>query len=123
MELNYKTSPNYQAVPRKQYTVRTVVLNIMGIVFFGGLLLQSVTLPISLNSSGELSHIEEIKMSASDFLEYALFTLGCGILYYFLVNIYFLGEKWRKVFFIIIALLGFFSIYMVFYLLLHPPSH
>jgi hypothetical protein len=122
LELNYKTSPNYQAVPKKQYKVRTV-LNIMGIVIFGGLLIQSITLPISFNSSGELSQIKEIKMSASEFLKYGQFTLGCGLLYYILVNIYFMGEKWRKIFFIIITLLGIFSICMVFYLLLHPPSH
>ncbi len=122
MELNYKTSPNYKIVSKKQYTVRTV-LNIMGIVIFGGLLLQSITIPISLNSSGKLFQIEEIKMSAREFLEYALFTLGCGMVYYFLVNSYFVGKKWRKIFFITITLLGFFSIYMVFYLVQHHPSH
>jgi hypothetical protein len=95
----------------------------MGIVIFGGLLLQSITIPISLNSSGELFQMEEIKMSAREFLGYALFTLGCGMVYYFLVNSYFMGKKWRKIFFITITLLGFFSIYMVFYLVQHHPSH
>jgi hypothetical protein len=122
VELNYKTSPNYKIVSTKQYTARTV-LNIMGIVIFGGLLLQSITIPISLNSSGELFQMEEIKMSAREFLGYALFTLGCGMVYYFLVNSYFMGKKWRKIFFITITLLGFFSIYMVFYLVQHHPSH
>ncbi|MEG9295212.1 hypothetical protein V6B33_02015 [Mangrovibacillus sp. Mu-81] len=121
--MKYKTTPESQPIAEKEYSLRTV-LNMMGIVIFGGILLQSLTVPIVLDGNGEFSQIEEIKMSAGKFVEFFLFTLGCGIIYYFLVNVYFMGKKWRRIFFISITLLAFFSIYMVFfYLLQHPLSH
>jgi hypothetical protein len=122
LELEYQKTPEFQPVAEKEYSLRTV-LNIMGIVIFGGILLQSLTVPIMLDGHGEFSQIEEIKMNAGKFVEFFLFTLGCGIIYYFLVNVYFIGDKWRKIFFISITLLGFFSIFMVFYLLQHPLSY
>jgi hypothetical protein len=122
LELEYQKTPEFQPVAEKEYSLRTV-LNMMGIVIFGGILLQSLTVPIMLDRHGEFSQIEEIKMNAGKFVEFFLFIFGCGMIYYFLVNVYFMGKKWRRIFFISITLLAFFSIYMVFYLLQHPLSH
>jgi ABC-type transport system involved in cytochrome c biogenesis permease subunit len=122
MELNYQTVPDFQPVPKKQHGSRTV-LNIIGLVIFGGLLLQSLTVPFTLDGSGGLSQIEEIKMNTSEFLEFFFFTLGCGTIYYLLVNLYFTGEKGKQAALFIIALLGIFSVLMVVYLVQRPLSH
>jgi hypothetical protein len=122
LELEYQKTPEFQPIAEKEYSLRTV-LNIMGVVIFGGILLQSLTIPIMLEGNGGFSQIEEIKMSTGEFVEFIWFTFGCGMIYYFLVNIYFIGGNWRRVFFVSITLLGFFSIFMVFYLLQHPLSH
>ncbi|OIU68563.1 hypothetical protein [Rossellomorea aquimaris] len=121
MELNYQTAPDYHPVPKKNGT-RTF-MNSMGAVIFGGFLLQSLTVPFTISNSGEFSRIEEIKMGAGKFMELSLFTLVCAVLYYLLVNLYFTGEKGRRISLYIIALLGIFSIVAVVYLVQHPMSH
>lgn len=82
------------------------VLNIIGIFIFGGMALTSATTP----------------MPADYLIEYLLFIAGSALIYYFLVNIYFLGQSWRKVFYGVIIVLGVSSLSMVFYLLNHS-SH
>jgi hypothetical protein len=121
MELNYQKAPDFQPVSKKNGT--RPVLNIIGVVIFGGFLLQSLTVPITISGSGEFSKIEEIKMSAGEFMEFSLFTLVCGVLYYLLVNLYFNGEKGRRKFLFIITGLGIFSIGMAVYLVQHPVTH
>ncbi|MFL8938036.1 hypothetical protein ACKA06_14680 [Rossellomorea oryzaecorticis] len=64
MELDYQTEPDYQPDPKKNGT-RTF-LNSIGLVIFGGFLLQSLTVPFTITGSGEFSKIEEIKMSAGE---------------------------------------------------------
>ncbi len=121
MELDYQTEPDYQPDPKKNGT-RTF-LNSIGLVIFGGFLLQSLTIPFTITGSGEFSKIEEIKISAGESREFSLFTLVCGVLYYLLVNLYFSGEKGRRICLFIIASLGIFSIMMAVYLVQHPMSH
>ncbi|WP_175987445.1 hypothetical protein [Bacillus sp. Marseille-Q1617] len=122
MQLNYEIVPEHQPVPKRQHGTRTV-LNSLGIVIFGGLLLQSFTVPFTLDGSGGLSQIEEIMMNTGEFLEFFFFTLGCGTMYYLLVNLYFTGEKGRRISLFILALLGIFSVLMVVYLVQYPLSH
>lgn len=98
-------------------------MNIMGTVMFGGFLLQSLTVPFAISNSGRFSRIEEIKMSTGEFMELCLFTLVCAVLYYLLVNLFFTGDKGRRVSLIIISLLGIFSIVTAIYLIQHPLSH
>ncbi|EDL66660.1 hypothetical protein [Bacillus sp. SG-1] len=118
MELNYKTSPVDQPVALPRISVRAV-MNFIGVVIFGGLLLMPFTLPISLSSGFEFYQSEKIAMNESEFVEYTLFTLGSGVLYFLLANIYLRGQQWRRVFSIIIALLGLFSVICIFYLVMH----
>jgi hypothetical protein len=106
MELNYQTVPDFQPVPKKQHGSRTV-LNIMGLVIFGGLLLQSLTVPFTLDGSGGLSQIEEIKMNTGDFLEFFFFTLGCGTMYYLLVNVTSLEKRGDGQLFLLLHCLAF----------------
>jgi hypothetical protein len=120
MELNYQTKPDYQPVPKKNGT-RTF-MNGMGAVIFGGFLLQSLTVPITITGSGKFSRIEEIKMSAAEFMEFTFFTIVCGVMYYLLVNLYFAGEMGRRITLCIIGLLGVFSIVTAVYLVQHPLS-
>ena len=119
MELNYKASPVDQPVAPTRISVRAV-MNFIGVVIFGGLLLMPFTLPFSWSSGLEVYQSEEIAMNKSEFVEYTLFTLGCGVLYFLLANIYSRRQQWRRVFSIIIALLGLFSVIGIFYLVMHP---
>ena len=82
----------------KEVSIRKF-LNIIGIFTFGGLALTNVTNPLS--SSGLTK-------------EFLLFIGGTTIIYYFLVNIYFIGHIGSKIVVTILILLGCFSIYMVF---------
>ncbi|NMH68099.1 hypothetical protein HF072_04835 [Bacillus sp. RO3] len=122
MELHYKTPPEHQTVTKKPLSVRTL-LNSIGLFLFGGLWVQGISIPITFTKSGGFSHIEKMTMKTGDLLEYSLFIFVCGLLYTFLVNSYFMGEKWRKLCFFSLTLMGCISMFMVFYLILHPPSH
>jgi hypothetical protein len=82
------------------------VLNIIGIFIFGGLALTSVTNP----------------PPADYLIEYLLFIAGSAFIYYFLVNVYFLGQSWRKVFYGVIIVLGVGSLAMAL-LLLSQSTH
>lgn len=82
------------------------VLNIIGIFIFGGLALTSVTNP----------------MPTDYMIEYLLFIAGSALIYYFLVNVYFLGQSWRKVFYGVIIVLGVGSLVMAL-LLLSQSTH
>lgn len=75
-------------------------LNIVGIFIFAGLALTTVTNP----------------MPAKYLKEYLLFIGGSAIIYYFFLNIYFIGGIWRKVFYAILAVLGIVSMSMAIYL-------
>lgn len=82
------------------------VMNIIGIFIFGGLALTSVTNP----------------MPTDYMIEYLLFIAGSALIYYFLVNVYFLGQSWRKVFYGVIIVLGVGSLVMAL-LLLSQSTH
>lgn len=82
------------------------VLNVVGFFIFGGFALTSITNP----------------MPADDLKEFLLFIAGSALIYYILVNIYYLGHTWRKVVYAIIILLGIVSLSMIYYLLNHS-SH
>lgn len=82
------------------------VMNIIGIFIFGGLALTSVTNP----------------MPTDYMIEYLLFIAGSALIYYFLVNVYFLGQSWRKVFYGVIIVLGVGSLVMA-WLLLSQSTH
>ncbi|TDL76208.1 hypothetical protein E2R53_20755 [Peribacillus frigoritolerans] len=83
------------------------LLNLIGGFIFGGSAFTSVTNPIPSN----------------EYKEFLLFILGSAIIYYFLVNIYFLGGFRRKVFYLSLIFLAGFSIFMTFYLATHSMTH
>lgn len=82
------------------------ILNIIGVFIFAGLALTSVTNP----------------MPAKYLKEYLMFIGGSGLVYYFLLNIYFIGEAWRKVFYGSLAVLGIGSLSTAIYLFINS-SH
>lgn len=100
METNVQTAQNVEIVSKKEVSMRKV-LNIIGTFIFVGLALSNVTTPLPSNE---------------DIIEFLLFIVGSAIIYYFLVNIYFIGQIGRKTVFTILILLGCFSIFMAFYL-------
>ncbi|MBM7583958.1 hypothetical protein JOC86_000495 [Bacillus pakistanensis] len=107
MEPNVQTSQNVEFVTKKEVSMRKL-LNIIGIFIFGGLAITNVTNPLL---SSELTR------------EFLLFIGGTAIIYYFLVNIYFIGQIGRKIVLIILSLLVCFSIFMAFYLATNSIPH
>ncbi|USK39517.1 hypothetical protein LIS77_03005 [Cytobacillus firmus] len=97
-----KTKDDKKEVSRKN------LLYGIGLFIFGGMALTNVTTP--------LPSKEETK-------EFLLFILGCALIYYLLVSIYYLGGFWRKVFYIMLILLCGVSISMAFYLATNSIAH
>jgi hypothetical protein len=122
MELQYKAPQDYKPEDKIQDPAKAV-LNISGIFIFGGLLLQSITMPVTMDSQFQLYRIEDLIMSGKESINYFLFCLGSGLIYFLLVHLYFRTGNRKNAFYSIILLLGLASIYMVFYLTLHPASH
>ncbi|MRX56087.1 hypothetical protein GJU41_19190 [Bacillus idriensis] len=83
------------------------LLNVIGAFIFGGSALTSVSNPIPSN----------------EYKGFLLFIFGSAIIYYFLVNIYFLGRFWRIVFYLSLIFLSSFSIFMIFYLAAYSTTH
>jgi hypothetical protein len=71
----------------------------------------------------QLFYNEELMLETYEIKEYLLFTFVSCFFYFFLVNIYFIGQFWRKVFFATLILLFGFSLFMIFYLLTNPTPH
>ncbi|RIW30376.1 hypothetical protein D3H55_16695 [Bacillus salacetis] len=122
MELQYKESQDYKPETQIQDPAKAV-LNIAGFFIFGGLLLQSITMPVSMDSQFRLYRIEDLIMTGKESLNYFLFCLICGMVYFLLVHMYFHSGNRKKAFFTTTLLLGSASIYMVFHLILHTASH
>ncbi|MDF2036932.1 hypothetical protein P2R12_08085 [Cytobacillus oceanisediminis] len=92
---------------KREVSLKNLLYGI-GLFIFGGLALTNVTTPLPSKESTK---------------EFLLFILGCALIYYFLVSVYFIGGLWRKVFYAILILLCGFSILMVFYLIAHSIPH
>ena len=105
METKLQTSQNVK-IERTPEAEFKKILNIIGVFIFAGLALTSVTNPLP----------------AKYLKEYLLFIGGSALVYYFLLNIYFIGETWRKVFYGSLLLLGIGSLSMAIYLFSHS-SH
>ncbi|MFD1780823.1 hypothetical protein ACFSFW_19405 [Fredinandcohnia salidurans] len=107
METNVQTSQNVEIATSKEISMRKL-LNIIGIFIFSGLALTNITSPLP----------------SSDYTkEFLLFIGGIAIIYYLLVNTYFLGQIGRKIVFTILILLGCFSVFMAFYLATNSVAH
>ncbi|RSD28397.1 hypothetical protein [Mesobacillus subterraneus] len=76
------------------------IFNIIGIFIFGGIALTNVTSPVP----------------DKYFIGFVLFNVGSAILYFFLVNIYFIGGVWRKVFYAVLSLIAVTSLVIAVYL-------
>ncbi|MGM0878211.1 MAG: hypothetical protein ACQEWV_26750 [Bacillota bacterium] len=119
MEVNPQTSHNIEIVTKKEFSIRKV-LNIYGAFTFLGLILSIFTVPISINGDMEFFRNE---MEPKKIKEFLLFTFGSAFIYYFLVNIYFKGQLWRKIFFATLIILLCFSLFMIYYLLTNSVPH
>ncbi len=105
METRMHTSHNVE-IERSPEANFKKILNIIGAFIFAGLALTSVT----------------NDMPAKYLKEYLLFIGGSALMYYFLLNIYFIGGTWRKVFYGSLMLLGIGSLSMAVYLFMYS-SH
>jgi len=84
------------------------LLNIIGVFIFGGLALTNVSNPLP----------------SSDYTrQFMLFIVGSTMIYYFLVNIYFIGKVGKKIVFTILILLGSVSMIIAFYLSTNSCTH
>ena len=106
METKIQHSKNIEIATRKEVNLKKW-LNVIGLFIFGGLVLTTVTNPLP----------------SSENMEFLLFIFGSAIIYYFLVNIYFISPVWRKVIYATLILLCAFSLFMAFYLATHSTPH
>lgn len=104
----YQRSQNGGNATSKEVSMRKL-LNIMGIFIFGGLALTNITSPLP----------------SSDYTkEFLLFIGVSAIIYYLLLNTYFIGQiAARKLVFTALIILACFSIFMAFYLVTNSVSH
>ncbi|HZH59020.1 MAG TPA: hypothetical protein VEY70_05525 [Metabacillus sp.] len=121
METNVQTTQNINIVTKKEMNIRRL-LNGIGVFIFAGLFLSIVTIPISINGQLEFFINEELKMDGKHLKEFSIFTTLSAIIYFILVNIYFIGRTWRKVFFTALFLILCFSLFMVIYLINYPTA-
>lgn len=106
LEIDIQTSQSVKISTKKPFSLKKL-FNLIGLFIFGGLALSTVTNPIHSNE-------------AKDFF---LFISGSAIVYYFLVNVYFIGAKGRRIFFTVITLIGCISLFMVIYLSMNSVPH
>lgn len=88
----------------KEVTVQKV-LNIYGVFLFLGLILSIFT-----------HGIEDIN-------GFLLFILVSSVLYFFMLNLYFISDLGRKVVFGMMGAIALFSLFMVFYLQINSAAH
>lgn len=88
----------------KEITIQKV-LNIYGIFLFLGLLIATYT-----------HGIEDKK-------EPLLFILISSVLYFFMLNVFFVSDKGRKVVLGMVGAIALFSLFMVFYLQINSAAH
>ncbi|MBD8067816.1 hypothetical protein [Bacillus sp. PS06] len=88
MELKTQTSHQIEIVTKKEITIRSV-LNLFGIFAVLVLVLSIFTIPISINSAGNLHYNEEIQMESKKIKEFLFFILSSAFVYYLLVNMYY----------------------------------
>ncbi|MFP3845921.1 hypothetical protein [Priestia filamentosa] len=100
METKLQTNPSVEIKSKKESSLRKL-LNIIGLLIFGGLGLTIITNP---------------PHSTNEIKEFLLFIVGSTFIYYVLVNLYFIGELWRKVVYAFLLIMGGISIFVVFYL-------
>lgn len=112
--MNVNSQPPLKAEAiKKEVTLRTV-LNIYGVLASIGLILSIFTHPISINANMQFVYYD--RMDLTTIKEFLIFIFVASSIYFFLVNINFLGEKWRKLWVFTLILLSIFSIFMIFYL-------
>lgn len=90
-------------VPKEITTQK--VLNLYGIFLFLGLILSIFT-----------HGIEDIN-------RFLLFILISSVLYFLMLNLYFVSDLGRKVVFGMMGAIALFSLFMVFYLQINPAAH
>lgn len=104
MSTQSRVLPKATADHSRGITIRTV-LNIYGVFLFLGLIVSIFT--------------HEIK-DVSGFL---FFIAISSVLYFLLLNLYFISDLGRKVVYITVAAIGLFSLFMAFYLQINPAAH
>ncbi|MGE6415127.1 hypothetical protein ACQKDD_13250 [Planococcus kocurii] len=104
MDAHSKSRSDTEADIPKEITVQKV-LNLYGIFLFLGLILSIFT-----------HGIEDIN-------GFLIFILISSVLYFFMLNLYFVSGFGRKVVFGMIGAIALFSLFMVFYLQINPAAH
>lgn len=104
MDAHSDALSNTETTVSKEITIQKV-LNIYGIFLFIGLIIATFT-----------HGIEDIDGSL-------IFILISSVLYFFMLNLFFVSDTGRKVVLGIIAAIAIFSLFMVFYLEINPATH
>lgn len=104
MDAHSQASSDIETDVPKEITAQKV-LNIYGIFLFLGLILSIFT-----------HGIEDIN-------GFLLFILISSVLYFLMLNLYFVSDLGRKVVFAMMGAIALFSLFMVFYLQINPAAH
>jgi len=116
MEVNYQRPTNIKTHPKREISLR-VLLNIIGLVIFLGYSFMIITVPYGFTPDFQFQQLEETKLTYKKIKECLSFIFAAAIIYFFLVNIYFMGERGKQVVLISLSIILLFSISMVFVLI------
>ena len=116
IEVNLNSNSNTSIktnIKSRNLSVRAV-LNIIGVFIFIGLLLTTLSTTIPANQGMEYYQTGEHMMKHYKIIEFSLFVLASGVIYFFLVNIYYMSQKLRRIFYLTLLLLLAINVYMVY---------
>lgn len=112
LQVNYTPNVHREITLKKQRTVRTV-LNITGVLIFLGLALSIYTMPLTLNENKEIYFNHDYKLKPSYLKEFIAFIVGSAIIYFSLVNLFFLERVGKRIVYIALGFLLVVTVYMI----------
>ncbi|MFS0861161.1 hypothetical protein [Fredinandcohnia sp. 179-A 10B2 NHS] len=112
LQVNYTPSVHREVKLKKQRTVRTV-LNISGVLIFLGLALSIFTMPLTLNENKEIYFNHDYKLKPSYLKEFIVFIVGSAIVYFSLVNLFFLERIGKRIVYTALGFLLVGTVYMI----------
>lgn len=89
---------------KKELSMKSL-LNIIGLFIFLSMILMAITNPLTIDPNLGIYKYEKAVMKGKKILEFSIFLLISGFIYFFLVQLYFSNAKGRKLSFFILPIL------------------
>lgn len=122
MERQWKTTNPSEEVTAHSFTLRAV-FNGYGLFFLTGLFLSSFLHPLAAMDPMRLQDKFELIIASPATKEFWYFILAIGILYFTLVNLYFVGKGGRVLVALFLIGIALWSICMIFVSYVSPIPH